>query len=343
MTTGDHHQHSSSTCSQKKWNTRSSDMDVEDVMRSQDWVKATSTISTATSSGIPARAWRTPLARHLKLVSFLQGDDGGGNGNNNNNNNSNRASREGGGDGGDDDGGGDDDDDDSLPDEEAAMRHHPLHVAASQNILKLGSVLLSPAAAASVDPSVRDGSGKTPLHWAAMTGRADFALLLLESGAKLDAVDREQRTPLLSSSAFGATNSVRLLLEWGADCRKPSRGGLTPLHAAAAGGHAEAAKLLIGGGASVHARTDMGCNPRHVAERRGHVDVVRMLSACARRSRSPPSAAGTVVGGNGFWRGGGGGACGGNGDRDACKEERLEVCRRHSFDRADLLGRPLFR
>ncbi|CAM9432246.1 unnamed protein product [Ectocarpus sp. 6 AP-2014] len=339
MTTGDHHQHSSSMCLQKKRNTRSSDMDVEDVMRSQDWVKATSAISTATSSGIPARAWRTPLARHLKLVSFLQGGDGGGNGNNNNNNNnnSNCASRDGGG-----DGGGDDDDDDSLSDEEATMRHHPLHVAASQNILKLGTVLLSPAAAASVDPSVRDGSGRTPLHWAAMTGRADFALLLLESGAKLDAVDREQRTPLLSSSAFGATNSVRLLLERGADCRKPSRGGLTPLHAAAAGGHAEAAELLIGSGASVHARTDMGCNPRHVAEKRGHIDVVRMLSACARRSRPLPSAAGTVVGGNGVWRGGGGGACG-NDDRDACEDERLEVCRRHSFDRADLLRRPLFR
>ncbi|CAN0120306.1 unnamed protein product [Ectocarpus sp. 4 AP-2014] len=333
MTTGDHHQHNSSTCSQKKRNARSNDMDVEDVMRSQDWVKATSAISTTTSSCIPARAWRTPLARHLKLVSFLEGGDGG-NGNSNNSNNSNRVSRDGGG----------DDDDDSLLDEEATMRHHPLHVAASQNILKLGSVLLSPAAA-SVDPSVRDGSGRTPLHWAAMTGRTDFALLLLESRAKLDAVDREQRTPLLSSSAFGATNSVRLLLEWGADCCKPSRGGLTPLHAAAAGGHAEAAKLLIGGGASVHARTDMGCNPRHVAERRGHVDVARMLSACAQTSRSLQSAAGTTVGGNGLWRGvggGGGGACG-NGDREACEEERLEFRRRHSFDRADLLRRPLFR
>ncbi|CAM9665534.1 unnamed protein product [Ectocarpus sp. 12 AP-2014] len=336
MTTGDHHQHSRSTCSQKKSNTRSNDMDVEDVMRSQDWVKATSAISTTTSSGIPARAWRTPLARHLKLVSFLKGGDGG-KGISNDKNKGNRASRDGGGD--------DDDDDDSLLDQEATMRHHPLHVAASQNILKLGSVLLSPTAAASVDPSVRDGSGRTPLHWAAMTGRADFALLLLKSGAKLDAVDREQRTPLLSSSAFGATNAVRLLLEWGADCCKPSRGGLTPLHAAAAGGHAEAVELLIDGGASVHARTDMGCNPRHVAERRGHVDVARMLSAWAQRSRSLPSGAGTMVGGNGLWRGvrgGGGGACG-NGDRDACEEERLEVCRRHSFDRADLLRRPLFR
>ncbi|CAB1120382.1 unnamed protein product [Ectocarpus sp. CCAP 1310/34] len=338
MTTGDHHQHSSSMCSQKQRNTRSNDMDVEDVMRSQDWVKATSAISTTTSSGIPARAWRTPLARHLKLVSFLEAGDGC-NGNSNINNNSNRVSRD---DGGDDYG---DDDDDCLLDEEGTMRHHPLHVAASQNILKLGRVLLSPAAAASVDPNVRDGSGRTPLHWAAMTGRVDFALLLLESDAKLDAVDREQRTPLLSSSAFGATNSVRLLLEWGADCCKPSKGGLTPLHAAAAGGHAEAIKLLIDCGASVHARTDMGCNPRHVAERRGHVDVARMLSAWAQRSRSLPSAAGTMVGGNDSWRGGGGGGGGasGNGDRDACEEERLEVCRRHSFDRADLLRRPLFR
>lgn len=294
-------------------------MSVSLLLQRQYWVKATSAISTTTSSGIPARAWRTPLARHLKLASFLEGGDGGyGN---------NRVNRD-----------GDDGDDDSLLDEQEAIAHHPLHVAASQNILKLGSLLLAPAAASVVDPSVRDGSGRTPLHWAAMTGRTDFALLLLESGAKLDAVDRKRRTPLVSSSAFGATDSVRLLLEWGADCRKPSRGGLTPLHAAAAGGHAEAVELLIGGGASVHARTDMGCNPRHVAERHGHVDVVRMLSACARRSRSLSSAAGTMVGGDGLWEGGGGG-----GDHDAYAEERREVCKRHSFDRAELLGRPLFR
>ena len=288
----------------------------------QEWQAATSTISTKTSA-IPASAWRTPLTRHLRLGDYLDGDSGG---NSNNNNGGNK---------------------DLLDGEYEEGYTHPLHVAASQNILKLGSLLLSGATGApAADPNARDRSGRTALHWAAMTDRAGFLLLLLKSGAAIDAIDSQGRTPLLSSAAFGATQAVHLLLRWGADASRASRGGFTPLHGAASGGHAEVADALVEAGADVHRRTDMGANPRHLAERQGHAGVVRLLSVAAAASRSRgsslSSAAAAAVGGYGCLWGGGDGGVGVGGV--AYEDEREEgVFAQHRFDRQSLLQRPLFR
>lgn len=216
---------------------------------------------------------------------------------------------------------------------------HPLHVAASQNILKLGNTILSGFSATGVDPSVRDGFGRTPLHWAAMADRTNFVLLLLEKGATVDAVDCQNRTPLMSGSAFGATGAVRLLLQWGADVSKASRGGLTPLHAAAAGGQVETAEVLIAAGADVHKRTDMGANPRHCAEKQGHADVVVLLSSRGSRSSSVDEDGGVAApaGGHGFW----GRSGGGRGKHAYTKEQHLAFAQ-HRFSRQSLLRRPLF-
>lgn len=273
----------------------------------QEWRAATSTISTTTCT-IPASAWRTPLARHLKLGGFLDGDSGSG-GNN----------------------------DDKMENECDEGYTHPLHVAASQNILKLGSLLLSGTTGTIVDPNVRDSSGRTALHWAAMTDRAGFLLLLLESGAAVDAMDSQDRTPLLAGSAFGATQVVRLLLHWGADASRASRGGFTPLHGAASGGHSEVAEALMAAGADVRKRTDTGANPRHLAERQGHAGVVRALSSAASRRSSLASASASAVA-----AGGGEGGSFWDGEGDVYEKEQEDVFAQHRFDRQSLLQRPLF-
>eukprot|EP00903_Cladosiphon_okamuranus_P007958 g7681.t2 len=289
-------------------------MDVQDVIDSEEWQAATSAISTKTSA-IPVSAWCAPLARHLKLRNFLDGGDSRSGGSIS----SGRANK------------------DPLEDEcsGGGGHTHPLHVAASQNILKLGRLLLSGTA---VDPNVQDGSGRTALHWAALTERAGFLLLLLESGAAIDAVDAQNRSPLLSGSAFGAAQTVRLLLHWGADASLASREGFTPLHGAASGGHADVAEALVAAGADVHKRTDMGANPRHLAERQGHAGVVRVLSLAASRGSSFSS--GTEDGGLWFGCGDGGVGVGG-----VVYEERRgrDVFAQHRFDRQSLLQRPLFR
>ncbi|CAM9726914.1 unnamed protein product [Pylaiella littoralis] len=296
-------------------------MEVEDLMNTKEWQTVTSAISTTTST-IPARAWRTPLSRHLKLASFLTGCENGSGGK--------RVF-----------------DETDLADEGIT---HPLHVAASQNILKLGSMILSGCAVAGVDPCVRDDTGRTPLHWAAMADRAPFMLLLLENGATVDAVDSQNRTPLLSSSAFGATSAVRLLLQRGADVSKASRGGLTPLHAAAAGGHVEVVERLIAAGADVDKRTDVGAKPRHCAEKEGHTDVVRalLLSSCESRLPSLAASGAEAGAGAGGGEGGGGenefwGRGGGGGRIHSHAQERRVTFVQHRFDRQSLLRRRLSR
>ncbi|CAM9344773.1 unnamed protein product, partial [Hapterophycus canaliculatus] len=287
----------------------------------QEWQAAASAISTTTAP-IPASAWRTPLSRHLQLAAFLEGSHDG------NGRTSGNSTIDG--------------NDLLLAEQENKEGNtHPLHVAASQNILKLGTILLS-GAGLPVNPSVRDTWGQTPLHWAAMTDRVPFMLLLLEAGASIDALDCRDRTPLLSASAFGSAAAVRVLLQSGADPSEPSRGGLTPLHAAAAGGHLEVAELLIGGGADVDKLTGMGASPRHLAARQGHSDVEGVLSAASPRSRrsssSSSSSSSSFAGGSDLWRGGGGG---GGGYAGAEEEQRFFA--QHRFERASLLQRPLFR
>ena len=65
--------------------------------------------------------------------------------------------------------------------------------------------------------NLRDASGRTPLHWAAMTDRVDFVHALIEKGAQKDLRDVTGRTPLFCAAAFGAHGAVRVLVEKGAE------------------------------------------------------------------------------------------------------------------------------
>lgn len=51
------------------------------------------------------------------------------------------------------------------------MEVSPIHAAASQGVLRAGAVLLS---LASTNAGVRDGQGRSALHWAAMMDHTDF-------------------------------------------------------------------------------------------------------------------------------------------------------------------------
>ncbi|CAN0334129.1 unnamed protein product [Ascophyllum nodosum] len=156
---------------------------------------------------------------------------------------------------------------------------HPLHCAASQGMLDEGVILWEEAANQVSEDiiNISDASGRTPLHWAAMTDRANFVHALLDNGAKENLRDLEGRTPLLSAAAFGALGAVRALLERGADKHGGDKRGLTPLHAAAAGGHIQVAAELLVAGADPSRRSRVGATPRHVAERQGHEAMVELL------------------------------------------------------------------
>jgi uncharacterized protein len=73
--------------------------------------------------------------------------------------------------------------------------------------------------------------GLTPLHFAVRHGYTEAALLLLASGADVNARTGDRTSPLLMAIINGHFDLARLLLDQGADARTASDNGVTPLYA----------------------------------------------------------------------------------------------------------------
>ena len=99
---------------------------------------------------------------------------------------------------------------------------------------------------AGFDVNRSDWLGKTPLHHFAGRGETGNALLMVEHGADVDAIDDELHgTPLAWAAAEGHTETVRLLLEHGANqWLPPDKSYATPLGRARAGGHGKVVSIL---------------------------------------------------------------------------------------------------
>jgi len=160
------------------------------------------------------------------------------------------------------------------------------------------------------DPNLADDVGNTPLHLAALTRDAGVAQSLLDAGARLDAINREDMTPLslaceagnwvvveflikhgARSDVEGATpallfaaavdgddpRGVKLLLK--ARARVNARGpqARTALMVAALADNAEVAEALLAAGAEVDARDDSGHSALLEAARAGANRVLQRL------------------------------------------------------------------
>jgi len=89
--------------------------------------------------------------------------------------------------------------------------------------------------------------GWTPLHYAAAAGDDAIAGLLLEHGAKIDALSPRASgsyTPLMLAAREGKEETALFLLKHGADPRLKNGEGLTAAQIAARAEHASLAKAL---------------------------------------------------------------------------------------------------
>lgn len=95
------------------------------------------------------------------------------------------------------------------------------------------------------------GDGFAPLHLAAFFGRGDAVRLLLDSGADVGAVARNDMAvqALHSAVAGGHRDIVAALLVGGGDPNARQQGGFTPLMAAEENDDAELVRLLMDHGA----------------------------------------------------------------------------------------------
>jgi uncharacterized protein len=121
--------------------------------------------------------------------------------------------------------------------------------------------------------------GYTALHLAAFFGQAETARVLIQAGAAVNAVSRNEMhvTPLHSAAAARRDEVARMLIDAGADVNAKEQGGYTPLHAAAQNGDVELIDLLLDHGARLDARTDDGRTPADLAQEANHPMLAKRL------------------------------------------------------------------
>lgn len=109
---------------------------------------------------------------------------------------------------------------------------------------------------------ITDSWGCTTLHCAARVGSAAVSHHLLESGAKVHAVEAWDETPLHFAARYGHAHVCELLLAYGAKIDALNGQDWTPLVVAGVAGHDAVCQLLIERGAGVASLEDAELPPQ---------------------------------------------------------------------------------
>jgi ankyrin repeat protein len=165
---------------------------------------------------------------------------------------------------------------------ERIHRHTVLHIACGvHGSFEMAQLILSHNADANI---VSEATELTPLHIAAIGGRAHIVQLLLHWGATVDKVDAFNGNTPLMHCIHGITKYgnlpgrdhievVKMLIEAGGGVNICNRYGTSPLHEATKVGSLDIMKLLVENGAVVEARDDRGHRPLDVVVRPIDVEV----------------------------------------------------------------------
>lgn len=113
-----------------------------------------------------------------------------------------------------------------------------------------------------------------PLNLAVVHGYTRIAQALLENGAKIDRLIKDNLLRLVN---LRNTEMLKVLLEHGADVDYETEDGLTALMSAAALGHSEIVKILLEHGAEVDRSSDEGCTALMLTAYSKHTETVKVL------------------------------------------------------------------
>ncbi|WP_169310629.1 ankyrin repeat domain-containing protein [Treponema brennaborense] len=122
-----------------------------------------------------------------------------------------------------------------------------------------------------------DGSGNTPLHYAAEWGLTNAVALLTEKGAAPNAKNANGETPLFNAIKSNNPAIIAELIAKGASKDARDYLGNTPIHACVRWNAKDAAYALIRAGTNLDAQNISGKTPLSEAARSGKIDMVILL------------------------------------------------------------------
>ena len=118
---------------------------------------------------------------------------------------------------------------------------------------------------------------KTALIEAAFDGWDFIAVILLQTGASVSAVDSRGSTALAYATYYEHEGMAKILLDSGADLESRDVDGETPLFVAASWDKVESVKILLAAGAKIDARNLLGVTPLFWATNKGNRASMELL------------------------------------------------------------------
>lgn len=184
-----------------------------------------------------------------------------------------------------------------------ARKETPLHIAAMNGNVRVGQLLIGHGA------NVSDSMNGTdfPLQIALDQGNTDFATMLtdqgvdvvphrrallsraidnnnpkalkwlVESGYKIEEIDKNRKTILFEAVEKGMLDAARMLIELGADVRRKDQSQRDPLYYAATTGNTPMARLLLENGACINCATEGAETAKHIAVKKHNKEMVALL------------------------------------------------------------------
>jgi len=164
--------------------------------------------------------------------------------------------------------------------------------------------------------NLKDGSGRTPLHWAARNDHLGIVEFLLNRGEDVKAVDNLGYTARYYSVWLGRNSEIAerlisrgsdvdfnkgdvsllflasrerkekaavMLIAHGAKVNDPDIVGKTPLHISVEGKSQNIVELLLNNGASLSAKDKLGRTPLHQSSIEGYLKIAELLLAAGAR------------------------------------------------------------
>ena len=114
---------------------------------------------------------------------------------------------------------------------------------------------------------------------------ATVTTILLEAGADPNATDRAGATALMKASGYGLKESIKVLIEHHADVNRKDGKGRTALMHAASGRRSDAIPILLENGADPNVRDSEGSSALDYADRYNNLGAFTMLSLAVKRSQ----------------------------------------------------------